>query len=126
MMRRRVCAVMRSLASPLSRRETVACETPASSAICLRVAMPLFSPSCVRAYGTDFIHTRTQWCAGTGHAVRLACARGACYIEKSGFVPVSLIIQKGPIGFDDDLFASVKRAENAESTRDVLCEQNKC
>jgi hypothetical protein len=88
--------------------------------------MPLFSPSCVRACGTDFIRTRTQWCAGTGHTVRLAWARGACYIKKSGFAPVSLIIQKGPIGFDGDLFASVKRAENAESTRDVLCEQNKC
>ena len=76
--------------------------------------------------GTDFIRTCTQWGEGVCHAVRLACAGGVCYIEKYGFAPASLIIQKGPIGFDGDLFASVKRAENAESARDVLCEQNKC
>ncbi|AEK30657.1 hypothetical protein BALAC2494_02050 [Bifidobacterium animalis subsp. lactis CNCM I-2494] len=39
---------------------------------------------------------------------------------------MSLIIQKGPIGFDGDLFALEKHAENAGSTRDVLCNKNKC
>ncbi|PKU92719.1 hypothetical protein CQR47_0568 [Bifidobacterium thermophilum] len=44
------------------------------------------------------------------------------YTEKSGLIR-GLIIQKGLIGFDGDLFVAGKRAENAESTRDALREQ---
>ena len=43
------------------------------------------------------------------------------YTEKSGLFR-GLIIQKGLIGFDGDLFVAGKRAENAESTRDALRE----
>ena len=44
------------------------------------------------------------------------------YTEKSGLIR-GLIIQKGLIGFDGDLFVAGKRAENAESTRNALREQ---
>lgn len=73
-------------------------------------------------------HHQTAAATGPVHRERieLHSSGNRVIVESPAMRRHGLTIQKGPIGFDDDLFAAGKRAENAGSARGCPPQNNKC